>query len=104
MLLSFITCLYVNDKVSEVLERQTIVDQVDKPWCHVSPQQLGEAVGHQPSPAHLAQRTETQSHRWVQMSTYGAQQEMEGEENRKEEDKSELQQERLEDNEISDYL
>lgn len=44
----------VNDKVCEVPERRTIVDQVDKPWCHISPQQLGEAVGHQPSPGHLA--------------------------------------------------
>lgn len=48
----------------------TVVDQVDQPGCHVSPQQLRQAVGCQPPPGDLAQHAETQRHRWVQMSTY----------------------------------
>lgn len=60
-------CLYVND---EVPDRQTIVDHVDEPWCQISSQHLGEAVGHQLSPGNLAQHTETQSHCWIEMSTY----------------------------------
>lgn len=80
----------LDDKVFEASERQTIVDQVDEPWCQISPQQLGEAVGHQPSPRHLAQHTETQSHRRVQMSTYREKQEMEETEDRKEEDRGKV--------------
>lgn len=66
------SCIYRSTTSAfEMREKQTIVHQVDKPWCHICPQQLREAVGHQPSPRHLSQYTETQSHSWVQMSTCG---------------------------------